>query len=51
MEKAALRTSEAAHAGFASRAVAFVVDIMVMSVAILVAIALVQALLAGFSSP
>ncbi len=49
MEKAALRTSEAAHAGFASRAVAFVVDIMVMSVAILVAIALVQALLGFFT--
>ena len=49
MEKVALRTSHTTHAGFASRAVAFVVDIMVMSVTILVAIALVQALLGFFT--
>lgn len=49
MERVALRTSEATHAGFASRAVAFVVDGIVMSVAILGAIALLQALLGFFT--
>ena len=38
-----------AHAGFISRAIAFVLDIVVMSVAVLAAIALLQALLGFFT--
>src|SRR5512146_3069206 len=41
--------SEATHAGFASRAIAFVLDIVAMSLAGLVAIALLQALLGFFT--
>jgi len=37
------------HAGFISRAIAFVLDIVVMSVAVLAAIALVQSLLGFFT--
>lgn len=37
------------HAGFVSRAIAFVVDIVVMSVAVIAAIALIQALLGFFT--
>ncbi len=45
---APLHTSHA-HAGFISRAIAFVLDIVVMSVAVLAAVALLQALLGFFT--
>jgi uncharacterized RDD family membrane protein YckC len=45
---APIHTSHA-HAGFISRAIAFVVDIVVMSVAVLAAVALLQALLGFFT--
>lgn len=41
--------SEAPHAGFASRAIAFVLDIILMSVSALVVIALLQAMLGFFT--
>ncbi len=52
MDKMAIQMSHAltiAHAGFISRAIAFVLDIVVMSVAVLAAIALVQSLLGFFT--
>lgn len=45
---APIHTSHA-HAGFISRAIAFVLDIVVMSVAVLAAVALLQALLSFFT--
>jgi len=52
MDKMAIQTSHAharTHAGFISRAIAFVLDIVVMSVAVLAAVALLQALLGFFT--
>ena len=53
MDRLAIQTTHAhtthAHAGFISRAIAFVLDIVVMSVAVLAAIALLQALLGFFT--
>jgi uncharacterized RDD family membrane protein YckC len=52
MDKMAIQTTHAhtrAHAGFISRAIAFVLDIVVMSVAVLAAVALLQALLGFFT--
>ena len=46
MDKAALQYP---HAGFISRAIAFVLDLIVMSVAVLAAIALVQSVLGFFT--
>lgn len=46
MNKAALQYP---HAGFISRAIAFVLDLIVMSVALLAAVALVQSLLGFFT--
>ena len=52
MDKMAIQTSHAharTHAGFISRSIAFVLDIVVMSVAVLAAVALLQALLGFFT--
>src|SRR5678815_4355385 len=56
MDKMAIHASSAhshththAHAGFISRAIAFVLDIVVMTVAVLAAVALLQALLGFFT--
>ncbi len=55
MDRTAIHTPQAshvrahAHAGFISRAIAFILDIVVMSVAVLAAIALLQALLGFFT--
>ena len=53
MDRLAIQTSHAhtthAHAGFISRAIAFVLDIVVMSVAVVAAVALLQALLGFFT--
>jgi uncharacterized RDD family membrane protein YckC len=56
MDKTATHASSAhshththAHAGFISRAIAFVLDIVVMTVAVLAAVALLQALLGFFT--
>jgi uncharacterized RDD family membrane protein YckC len=53
MDRLAIQTTHAhtthAHAGFISRAIAFVLDIVVMSVAVLAAVALLQALLGFFT--
>lgn len=52
MDKMAIQASHAhtrTHAGFISRAIAFVLDIVVMSVAVLAAVALLQALLGFFT--
>ncbi|HEU4784746.1 MAG TPA: RDD family protein [Ktedonobacterales bacterium] len=54
MDRMAIHTSHAqshahTHAGFISRAIAFVLDIVVMSVAVLAAVALLQALLGFFT--
>ncbi len=43
------RAHDAPSAGFASRAIAFVLDLIVMSAAVLVAVALVQSLLGFFT--
>ncbi len=48
MEKAALQRQHK-HAGFISRAVAFVLDIVIMSIVVLAAIALIQAVLGFFT--
>jgi uncharacterized RDD family membrane protein YckC len=53
MDRLAIQTTHAhtthAHAGFISRAIAFVLDIVVMSVAVVAAVALLQALLGFFT--
>ncbi len=49
IHKSHTHTHTHAHAGFISRAIAFVLDIVVMSVAVLAAVALLQALLGFFT--